>query len=147
MSEAPPPTSALMQSAPTLLLSALIPTHLPHYILLRCGCFAQILFVSVRDVWLFHSDHIRLNCWRLLWFKNQGSPPPPPPPPHVSSVWKAFMKIYFNSYVFILPSNLNAFFYKFTGQQPIFLHYQWPEEVIKQKKPASKWHQITLYER
>ena len=86
------------------------PHHLPHYILLRCGCFFQILFVSIRDAWLFRPDHIRLNCRRLLGLKNQGSTPPPPPPPsYVSSVCKAFMKIYFNYYVFILPSNSNAF--------------------------------------
>ena len=53
-------------------------------------------------MWLFLPDHIRLNCRRLLGLKNQGSPP------YVSSVCKAFMKIYFN-YVFILPSNLNTF--------------------------------------
>ena len=149
MSEAPPPTSALMQSAPTLLLSALIPTHpttfhitsywgavvLPRFCssqYVMCGCFTLIIFVSI--VGDCFGSKIKVH-------------PPPPPPPYVSSVCKAFMKIYFNSYVFILPSNLNAFFYKFTGQQPIFLHYQWPEEVIKQKKPASKWHQIALYER
>ena len=66
-------------------------------------CFVQILFVSVCDVWLFLPDHIRLNCRRLLGLKNQGSPP------YVSSVCKALIKLYFNSYVFILPSNLNTF--------------------------------------
>ena len=143
MSEAPPPTSALMQPASTLLLSALIPTHpttfhitsywgavvLPRFCssqYVMYGCFFLIIFVSiVRDCL---GSKIKV-------------------PPFVSSVCKAFMKIYFNSYVFILPSNLNAFFINSLGNSRNFLHYQWPEEFIKQKKPASKWHQIALYER
>ena len=57
------------------------------------------------------------------------------------------MKIYFNSCVFILPSNLNTFFINSLGNSRNLWHYQWPAEFIKQKKPASKWHQIALYER
>ena len=56
------------------------------------------------------------------------------------------MKIYFN-YVFILPSNLNTFFINSLGNSRNLWHYQWPAEFIKQRKPASKWHQIALYER
>ena len=56
------------------------------------------------------------------------------------------MKIYFNSYVFILPSNLSTFFINSLGNSRNLWHYQLPAEFIKQKKPASKWHQI-LYER
>ena len=117
MSETPPPTSALMQSASTLLLSALIPTQpttfyitsywgvvvLPRFCssqYVMCGCFFLIIFVSIVGDCL--GSKIKVH------------------PPYVSSVCKAFMKIYFNSYVFILPSNLNAFFYKFNRQQPKF---------------------------
>ena len=57
------------------------------------------------------------------------------------------MKIYFNHYVFILPSDLNTFFINSLGNSRNLWHYQWPAEFIKQKKPASKWHQIALYER
>ena len=57
------------------------------------------------------------------------------------------MKIYFNSYVFILPSNLNTFFINSLSNSRNLWHYQWPAEFIKQMKPASKWHQIALYER
>ena len=129
-----------MQAASTLLLSALILTHLTTFHITSCW---GALFCpdSVRlsmwsgDVWLFLPDHIRLNCRRLLGLKNQGSPP------YVSSVCKAFMKIYFN-YVFILPSNLNTFFINSLGNSRNLWHYQWPAEFIKQRKPASKWHQI-----
>ena len=74
MSEAPLPTSALMQAASTLLLSALILTH-PTTFHIEVRCFAQILFVSVRDVWLFLPDHIRLNCRRLLGLKKSRFTP------------------------------------------------------------------------
>ena len=65
-----------------------------------CGCFFLIIFVSIVGDCL--GSKIKVH------------------PPYVSSVCKAFMKIYFNSYVFILPSNLNVFFYKFTRPQPEF---------------------------
>ena len=104
---------------------------------------------------LFCPDSVRLSTWcvvvsswsyssqlsEIAWVKkNQGSSP------YVSSVCKAFMKIYFNSYVFILPSNLSTFFINSLGNSRNLWHYQLPAEFIKQKKPASKWHQI-LYER
>ena len=136
-----------MQSASTLLLSAMIPTHpttfhitsnwgavvLPRFCssqYMVCGCFFLIIFVSIVGDCL--GSKLKVH---------------PIPPPYVSSVCKAFMKIYFNSYVFILPSNLNAFFINSLGNSRNFLHYQWPKEFIKQKKPTSKWHQIALYER
>ena len=40
-----------------------------------------------------------------------------------------------------------CFFINSLGNSRNFWHYQWPEEFIKQKKPAIKWHQIALYER
>ena len=129
MSETPPPTSALMQSTSTLLLSALIPTQpttfyitsywgavvLPRFCssqYVMCGCFFLIIFVSIVGDCL--GSKIKVH------------------PPYVSSVCKAFMKIYFNSYVFILPSNLNVFFINSIGTSRNFWHYQWPEEFFFQ---------------
>ena len=39
------------------------------------------------------------------------------------------------------------FFINSLGNSRNLWHYQWPAEFIKQRKPASKWHQIALYER
>ena len=40
-----------------------------------------------------------------------------------------------------------ALFINSLGNSRNLWHYQWPAEFIKQRKPASKWHQIALYER
>ena len=118
--------------------------HLQYYILLRCGCFAQIMFVSVRDVWLFLPDHIRLNIRRLLGFKNQGSPPHPPCFISLQSIYVDLFQFWC---IYFAKQSKCFFFINSLGNSRNFLYYQWPEEFIKQKKPASKWHQIALYDR
>ena len=146
MSEAPPPTSALIvyvQSASTLLLSALIPTHLTTFhITSYWGAVLLPRFCSSQYVmWLFLPDHIRLNCWRLLGFKNQVSSP---------LYFISLQSIYWDLFWFLciyFAKQSECFFINSLGNSQNFWHYQWPEEFIKQKKPASKWHQIALYER
>ena len=101
-----------MQSASPPLLRALIPTH-PTTFLLRCGCFAQILFVSIRDVWLFLPDHIRLKFRRLLGFKNQCSPPMFHQ--FAKHLWRFILIL-----MYLFCQAIQMPFYKFTGQQPKF---------------------------
>ena len=115
-----------MQSASTLLLSALIPIHpttfhitsywgavvLPRFCssqYVMCGCFFLIIFVSIVG-----------DC--------------------LGSKIKSIYEVLFCQAIQML-------FINSLGNSRNFLHNQWPEEFIKQKKPASKWHQIALYER
>ena len=104
-------------------------------------CFAQILFVSVCDVWLFLPDHIRLNCRILLGLKKSR---------FTRLCFISLQSIYEDLFFFLciyFAKQSKYFFINSLGNTRNLWHYQWPAEFIKQRKPASKWHQIALYER
>ena len=143
MSEAPLPTSALMQPASTLLLSALIPTHPTTFHITSC--------------WgaLFCPDSVRLSMWcvvvsswsyssqlsEIAWVKKSRFTP---------LCFISLQSIYEDLFQFLciyFAKQSKYFFINSLGNSRNLWHYQWPAEFIKQRKPASKWHQIALYER
>ena len=77
---------------------------------------------------------------------HQFSSPPPPYMFHqfAKQLWRFILIL---MYLFCKAISM-LFFMNSLDNSRNFLHYQWPEEFTKkQKKPASKWHQIALYER
>ena len=125
------------------------------------------------EVRLFCPDSVRLSTWcvvvsswsyssqllEIAWVKKIKVPPPPPPLCFISLHHRprpiCFISLQSSLWRFILilmylfcKAIWMLFFINSLGNSRNFLHYQWPEEFTKkQKKPASKWHQIALYER